>query len=72
MTKLGQEINLIEENKFVDEKNNHGGHEEDPTEKLFSEAIKESIENETGVRNAGWDAKPNNINFIKVRPKMAI
>lgn len=73
LTKLVQEVNQIEENKFVDpsaKDKHHGGLEEDPTEKFFGEAIQESVENETGVRNAGWSKKPKNINFISSKPKL--
>ena len=47
LNKLVHEVNLIEENKFVDHSSKaNAAHEMDPTEKLFGEAIQDSIENE--------------------------
>jgi len=69
LSKLVQDIDLIEQNKFV-ETLKEKIPEVDPTEELFGDEVTQANNHETGVHTISWGPQRKNINFINPKPTL--
>ena len=69
LAQLVKDVNLIEENKFMEHLKDRANCI-DPTEELFGDEVQESIQNESGMQTLSWGPKRRNINFINEKPAL--